>query len=112
MLPVVVDVSTLVRDLCVDTRLLRLLHRETSVTTQRCLQGPIQLSLRRTFDQLPKARSILAEFCQAYSEDPARCQLYNLDRTVAHHVTVEQVRLDQLPCMCSYVLEGLKQEIC
>ncbi|KAL0056322.1 hypothetical protein WJX82_010026 [Trebouxia sp. C0006] len=63
MLPVVVDVSTL---------------------------GPIQLSLRRTFDQLPKARSILAEFCQAYSLDPARCQLYNLDRTVAHHVTVEQ----------------------
>ncbi len=114
MIPVVVDLSSLVRDLCVDAHLLCLLHGESSVTTQRCLQGPIQLSLRRTFDQLPKAGNILAEFCQAYSLDPASCQLYNLDRKVANHDTVGQVPFGSASMHALFMClkACFKQEIC
>ncbi len=110
MTSVVVDVSSQVRDLCVCS--LCLLHGKAYLTAYCCLQGPIRLSLRRRFDHLPKASKVLAEFCQSYSLDPARCQLHNLNKKVADHETLGQVQPTTafwVSCCACYVLERLHQ---
>jgi O-succinylbenzoate synthase len=65
-----------------------------------------------SFDHLPKANKVLAGFCQAYSLDPAKCQLYDMNKRVADHETLGQVQPAAafwISCCACYVLERLQQ---